>query len=289
MAHLEAEDMARLIEGNVDKDEREQFLKHFSQCRFCLNAYTDTLKFIEEEKKGKLVLKFPILKKIRNFSYGFWWDFLSDPKVYIPALAVLIVLIVMLPFGRGGEKVPDKDVMSAKLLYIKESIEKMETTSIYAIAPSKDKTSAAVRAGFLVEELQVVLDAGGKEKVKTKLTRMLTDELKVILKKKKEPGLPLPDLENIKKENFKKIIADIEKMVESEAIFELYGFGRFVERCILSTFENKPAGKKEIEKYRLIAQKHQLPEGVFKRFEQIKITDNIIKNRKTWIAVKEIF
>ena len=64
MKHLEDEDIARMIEGKISKKERENFLKHLSQCETCLTLYSETLKFVEEDKKEKNLLRFPNLKEL---------------------------------------------------------------------------------------------------------------------------------------------------------------------------------------------------------------------------------
>lgn len=46
MSHIEDEDIARMIDGNISKMEREDFLRHFSECDSCLSIYTDALEFL---------------------------------------------------------------------------------------------------------------------------------------------------------------------------------------------------------------------------------------------------
>jgi hypothetical protein len=54
MKHLEDEDIGKMIEGTISKKERENFLKHLSECSTCFEVYTDTLKFTMKERKPKI-------------------------------------------------------------------------------------------------------------------------------------------------------------------------------------------------------------------------------------------
>jgi hypothetical protein len=77
--------------------------------------------------------------------------------------------------------------------------------------------------------------------------------------------------------------------LENQALFGPYQLGRFVERSILSSFDNKLPGKKEIEKYLVIAGKSNLPPGVIKDFERLKNTSGVIENREICRDIKEVF
>jgi len=95
MKHLTDEDIARMIDGHIDKQEREDFLHHFSQCHECLALYTETLKFIGAEKQKPAPVKLPrflgIAPRIAQ-AVGF----LSPGKRWVPALAGLLIILSLL-------------------------------------------------------------------------------------------------------------------------------------------------------------------------------------------------
>ena len=78
-------------------------------------------------------------------------------------------------------------------------------------------------------------------------------------------------------------------MLETKSLFQLFQFGRFVERSILATFEKKTTKKNELEKYLQIVRKYNLPKSVSGKLEAIKKTSGITERRELWDDVKEIF
>jgi len=287
MKHLDDEDIARFVDGHVDEDEREVFLEHFSECDRCLKAYTETLKFVDEEERRKYIVKLPIPGKMLNYNYKLIFAFLTQKKVYITALAILIIFIVTFPYIRN--KIHDNKMLSKKIQYIEEGIKKMENAEKYAFSPSKDKNkvNAAIRTGFFIEDLHVLFQSSQKEELKTKIIGRFAEELKTIFAN--EAKSLLTELEIIKKENFKRMNKKMQTMLENQSLSEPYQFGRFMERSILSTFENKCSRKKEIKKYLLIAQKNNFPPGVLKDLEKLKNTTGVIENREICKGIKEVF
>jgi hypothetical protein len=285
MAHLDAEDIARFVEGNIDKDERERFLKHFSQCRSCLKAYTQTFKIVEEERRRKPILKFSVLGKISNMDYGVVFSALFQKKVVVPALVMLIVVLLILPHIR--KQTFDDDRLTAKIQYIEEGIEEMERTESYAFSQSKDKVKSAIRAGFFTEDLRLLLQSDQKEELITRIIEMFSSELRVFFEN--DAPSPLPDPALIKKQDFETIVGNIGRRLEKDSLSELYRLGRFLEITILSTFENKRPGKKEIEKYLMIARNNNLPLGVIRDLERLKDTSDILTSKEICQNIKEVF
>jgi len=285
--HLEDEDIARFVDGHVAKNEREEFLKHFSECDACLKAYAETLKFVEEEEAGKKEKYIPRFPKVLNIRFRSIFGVFSWKPAAAAVLVVLMVIFLLLPLVR--KKGPDHEVMSAKIKYIEDSIMKMEDTENYAFSSSMDnnKVNAAVRAGFFIEDLHVLLQSNQKEKLKTIILEKCAKELKIIFTDQANP--PLAGLGTINKHGFKGIVKKMREELEKQALFEPYRLGRFVERSILSGFEDKRPGKKEIEKYLVIAGKNNLPPGVVKDFERLKNTGGLIKNREICRDIKEGF
>jgi hypothetical protein len=287
MRHLEDEDIARMIEGKISKKERKNFLKHLSECDSCITVYTETFKFVEKERKRPTILKLPGIEKIKIPVQHLWQDirdWLANKKpVLVPAFIVLIVVLVVGPFVL--KELHEKSTENAKIQQIAGDIESMGS---HAFSPSRDEISAAVRAGIFIEDLSLVVNAGGNEELKTKISKMLSNELKIMFKN--ETDSLFQDLENIEKKNFETVVQNIQKQIEKRPLSKLFGFGRFVELSILSTFENKRPQQGDIDKYQQILQKYKnkLPRGIFNQLKKLKPPGGIKESKKTFIAIKEI-
>ncbi len=280
MRHLEDEDIARMIEGNIDKKEREHFLKHLSECDSCLGVYTETLKFVEEERKSKAILKFPNLGEIADrFRQAIGTMF--PKKRLIPVAAALIIILLMVPFALN--ELHQRRIRNAQVGFIADSVNEMET---YAFSPSKDKIYAAVRAGIFIEDISLLVNTGGNEELKTKITKMLSSELKIFISEKS--SLP-QSLANIDRKNYETVVQRIRELMEKQSLSELFEFGCFVEYSILSTFENKTPNLEDIDKYQQIANEFDLPQGVFKELNKLKPTIEVEKSKNICIAIKQIF
>lgn len=287
MRHPEEKDIARFVDGNISKAERETFLEHFSQCESCLKAYTDTLKFAAERKKRRWFQYFPIITNVSVYPYLQPVGTYFKEKLFVPALAFLILLLVILsPLTR---KTTTNESNTAKLKYIEEYIMKKENQVNYGLFPSKNLINSAIRAGFFTEDLEVVLHSGGKKELEIKITGMLETELKKIFEDANQMDLILPGLEEMNKTRFKKMVLKIQQMLETKSLSRFYQFGRFVERSILATFEKKTTKKNELEKYLQLVRKYNLPKSVSDKLEEIKKTSGITERRELWNDVKEIF
>jgi hypothetical protein len=265
MKHLQDEDIARMIEGNINKKERRDFLKHLSECDTCLSVYSETFEFIEKEKKDKETAR------------GFGWTAGSifTVKRLIPAAAALIVIVSLGTFAL--KEIHHREIKNKQIGYIKNLTE----MGSYPFSPSKNEIYAAVRAGFLVEDLSLLVNTG-EEELRTKIGKMLGSELKAI--SNNETGSLSQDLENIERR--------IRGSLEKRPLAKPFQLGCFLEHSILSTFENEAPKQEDIEKYRRIAQeyKDKLPRGVLKGLKKLKTTGRAIeKIRSICIEIKEIF
>jgi hypothetical protein len=205
----------------------------------------------------------------------------------VPALAFLILLLVILsPLIR---KTTTNEANTAKLKYIEECIMKKENRENYGLFPSKNLINSAIRAGFFTEDLEIVLHSGGKKELEIKITRMLTAELERIVEDEGKMDLAFLRLEEMSKTNFKKMALEIRQMLETKSLYQLYQFGRFIERSILATFEKKTPKKNELEKYLQIVRKYHLPKSIPGKLEEIKKTSGAAEKRDLWNDVKEIF
>lgn len=285
MKHLEDEDIARFVDGRVDADEREEFIKHFARCETCFESYTDALQFIEEHKPRKLSWLFPLIKPIPSFPIKDFAGRLFQRKVLAPAFAVLVLLLVLLPWVIN--RITAHKAMGAKIQYIEESLLKMEEVETYAFSQGKDKTNAALITGVFIEDLFFVLKSGKEEKLKEKITVKLSDEFAILFKN--GPGLPAVGLEFDNKESFDRAVRELQDRLEHQSLSEYFQFGRFLERSILSTFDDRHPGKEEIEKYLTIAQANGLPPGVLKDLKRLANATDFRKVREICRDIREVF
>jgi hypothetical protein len=283
MKHLEDEDIARMIEGTVNKKERETFLQHLSECSACFNIYTETLKFIEDEKQSKV----PWIEKIkaagRHFRLALSTIFTN--KRLAPAFASLIIILLIGTFVINY--LHHRTIENNKMVYIEKIVEEIEDRDIQAFSGLKGEIYAALRAGIFVEDLSLIINAGGKEELKTKIIKMLSRQLKKFTSEKS----PLfQELETIKKKNVETVVKHIRELFESQSYYELFRFGRFVEQSILSTYENKTPKQEDIEKYQRILQKYEntLPRGIFREMKKLETTTDSEESKTINIAIKEI-
>lgn len=280
MEHLEDEDIARMIDGTISKRERERFLEHLSGCDSCLTVYNESLKFVEQEGKEKSVLKMPNLGGIAD---RFWQTVKSifATRRLIPVYAVLLIVVVLLPFLL-------KENVQVK--YIEDTTALLESRGVHSFVGSNNEMYAAVRAGIFTEELSLLVDYGGKEELRGKLVKWLINELKVLF----STGVDslLPDLSNLEEGTFDAIVQRIRDMLEKRSLEELFQFGRFVEQGILSCTDGKRPLVEEVEKYRsLVASQYQdkLPPGVLKELNKFSAATGINESKEILTGIKDIF
>jgi hypothetical protein len=259
MAHLKDEDMARLIEGRVNKRERADFLKHLSQCDACLDTYTETLKFVEGEKQREKAEV--TLAPIKRTAPRFW-------KYALPAAAAaLLIILVLLPY---------LSVDNARIKYVKRSAAEIEHFIDNAFVSPPNREYAAVRAGILIEDLGLLVQAPGQREWTGKIVRMLAKNLDI-------------QLPAVGQENFKMVLESIRQLLERESLAELFQLGRFIEYTILSTFEGEMPKPVDIGKFLAIAQTHDLPPGVVKGLQGLEMAGGIEESRRICVSIKEVF
>jgi hypothetical protein len=283
--HFEPEELARFAEGKVKDSEQETFIRHLAECGECFKAYSDTLKFIEEEYKKKLTLKFPYLEKIKIALHRFGQDMrklVRDRRpVLVPVFAALIIVLLIVPFFLNI--LHEKRIENAKIQQIGMDIENIGARRF---APTGNKPTAALRAGIFVEDLTMVVNAGGNENLKAKITKFLNSQLKILIG---EANPLLRELAAIEKKNLPGIVQRIPDRLGQRSLAELFGFGRFIEHSLLLFFENKLPSQADIEKYLTIARGHSLPQGVLRDLEKLKTAKNVEQCKKSCIAIKNIF
>jgi hypothetical protein len=280
MKHLEDEDIARMIDGKISKQERERFLEHLSGCDSCLTVYNESLKFVEQGGKKKVFLKMPNLGCIAD---RFWLPVKSifSSKRLIPVYAVLLIVIVLLPFLLKE---------NAQVKYIEESISALESRGVHTFTGSNEPVYAAIRAGIFTEELSLLVDYGGKGDLKGKVVDRLINELRVIFKA--EADSLLPDLVHLEEESFETVVQRIGTMLERRSLSGLFQFGRFVEQGILASIDGKRPLAEEVDRYRrLIAGEYhnKLPPGVLKELNKFGASAGIDEIKGILTGIKDIF
>ena len=285
MKHFEPEELARFAEGKVKDSEQETFIRHLAECGECFKAYSDTLKFIEEEYKNRFTLKFPNLEKIKTALHRFWQDMRTWVRnrrpILVPVFAALIIVFLMVPYVLNI--LHEKRITDTKIQQIGMDIENIGTQGF---APTGNKPAAALRTGIFVEDLTLVVNAGGNKALKTKITKMLISQLKIFTG---EENLLLRELVDIEKKNLPGILQSISELLEHRSLAQLFGFGRFIEHSLLLFFENKFPTQGDIEKYLTIAWEHNFPQGVLKNLEKLRINKSAEQGKKYCIAIKNIF
>ncbi len=285
MKHFELEEIARFAEGKVKDSEQETFIRHLAECGECFKAYTDTLKFIEEEDKKRFTLEFPNLEKIKTALHRFGQDIRTLVRnrrpVLVPVFAALVIVFLMVPYILNI--LHEKRIENAKIQQISMDIENIGTQGF---APTGNKPAAALRAGIFVEDLTLVVNAGGNENFKRKIAKMLGSQLKIFT------GAENPllrELENIEKKNLPGTVQRIQELLKHRSLTEFFGLGRFIENSLLLLLENKLPPQADIEKYLTIVREQDLPQGVLKNLEELKTVKNVEQGKKACIAIKNIF
>jgi hypothetical protein len=287
MKHLEDEDIARMIEGKISKKERETFLRHLSECNACFDVYTETLTFVEKERKKKTILQLPEPVKVTGhlFLQGTRNLFKTRRPVLVPAFAALIIIVLIMPFLL--KYVLHRGIENNKIGYIKNSLMEIENRGVHAFSGSKGEIYAALRAGIFVEDLYLVVNADGNEELKTKIIKMLSRQLNTFGIQKSALS---PELENVERKNVEAVVNRIRELIEKRSLADLFRFGRFVEHSILSTYENKIPKPEDIEKYGRTLRKYEgtLPRGVFRELKKLKPATGVEESKTICIAIKEI-
>jgi hypothetical protein len=285
MKHFEPEELARFAEGKVKDSEQETFIRHLAECGECFKAYTDTLKLIEEEYSRRLTLKFPNLEKIKTGLHHIWQDMCTLVRnrrpVLVPVFAALIIVLLIVPYFL--KTLHEKRIETAKIQQIGMDIDNIGTRGF---APTSNKPAAALRAGIFVEDLILVVNVGGNEGLKSKITKILKSQLETLIG---EENSLLKELADIEKKNLPGIVQRIPDLLRHRSLAELFWFGRFIEHSLLLFFENKLPLQGDIEKYLDIARDHSLPPGVLKNLEKLKINKSVEQSKKSCIAIKNIF
>jgi hypothetical protein len=283
MKHLEDEDIGRLLDGTVSKQERHLFLTHLSQCKTCLTLYSETLKFMGEgnDEKSKSLITFPVPSKIKVTALRQAIGSIFTIKGLGWISAVILIILVM-----GYFLVMDTSqskIINAQLNYIEARIENIESSAFF---PSRSEIFTAVRIGIFVEDLSMLMKTDEKEELRLKIHRLLSREIKQLIEEKDSL---FQELAHLDKQNFPVVVRHLRDVLEKRSLIEPFGLGCFLEQSIFAAFENKIPGLGDIEKYRQIAIKYKLPPGVYKRLNRLKTITAAQEIRGLFNEAVEIF
>ena len=288
MKHFDVEEIARFAEGNVNDSERERFISHLAECGACFKAYADTLKFVQDDRKNLHRLRLPGFEKIKITVRRLRQDidslFRNRNPFLVPAFALLVIMVFLAPFLVTS--IQKSKITKAQIQHIAVAMENMDSQSF---APARDDMMAAVRTGILVEDLSLLVKSGGNSKTGKELQRkvllLLENELSVFALKKNPITAHLNGLD---KKNLDSAVKDIEELVESRSRGGLFQLGRFVEQSFLSTFKEKCPSRDQVEVYKQIARRNNLPQGIYNNLSRLKETTEFTECKQILMTIKDI-
>ncbi len=249
MTHLKHEEIAKLVEGNVNSKDRRTFLTHISQCDRCSAVYSDTARFMEEEAvPPKPDLKAVVQTVRETFTAFTAWKY----RFAAAAAAAVFLLLTLLPVA---SKENARGIEYARSAHIETNLTQLE---ILTFSPARDDVYAAIRTGILSEDLSELDNLSHNAALRQKLVNLLN----------RQPGTSRPP--------------------DPQQRAELTRFGRFLERSALDTFENKLPKPQDIAAYRRIAQKYRLPRGVLIGLKKLETAAGPKKYRDVHRKITEI-
>jgi hypothetical protein len=266
MKHLEDEDLGRLIEGNVSPEERAGFLEHMARCQRCQTVYSETMKFNREEEHI-----IPLARKVR-----------VSRRVWLAAAAMVIVALLGIFFLVLG---PGEGAKGEKLELLALRYEQWRHTDHIGFGTDNKRVYVAVRLGIFREDLSLVIKSGDTG-LKNTIRKLLAAQLKLLAGE----GHPLLlEVENINGENVTRLERGIRRLMEEKELSQWFGFGGFLERGVLESFDNRipPAG--DISKYRDMALNRGLPQGVTDNLETLGTVTDAAVYRELCLKIRTIF
>lgn len=255
MTHLKHEEIAKLIDGNIDGKDRRRFLTHISHCDHCSALYSETARFMEEEGNIKSTLRFPILLKpgLQTAVQIVRETFTTAKYGLTTAAVAVFLLLAVLPFV--SKKTSHGGMENARWAHIEANITQLE---ILTFSPARDDVYAAIRTGILSEDLAVLDNVSHNPALKQKLLNLLN----------RQPGTGQP--------------------MNPRQRAELTRFGRFLERSALDTFENKLPKPLDIAACVRVAQKYHLPRGILIRLKKLETVSGAKEYRAVHQKITEI-
>jgi hypothetical protein len=261
MKHLEDEDIGRLIDGNIDKNEREIFLNHLSICNQCAAIYSETLKFIEEEKKIGSKFKIPgfEITWVTRFLHSFG-EFFAGKRLQISFAVSLLILLSLffLLIYHSPVKTTEYQVH-----VIEQNIEAIEKNSAnYAF--NSTTINIPVRWGIISEDISLIGSSREYRELLTRVKNTLINKLKYFSspQERNTPGF-----------------------------FSLLQFGHSLERAVLSIDKNESDLRQSLLELKHAADtnRDRLPQGVFKELDKIEPNTGPDETKIILKNIKDIF
>ncbi|MCP5045968.1 MAG: zf-HC2 domain-containing protein [bacterium] len=275
MAHIDDEMIARLIDGTISKEEREQVLDHLDQCGECRTVYAESLEFLRQE----ISYPEPVLIELPGRV-----DMLRPAKYAAIAASVLILVASAFFIWKS---IHNTRIIETQVARININVNRMAR---HAFVPDSDKEYAAIRVAILLEDITVLvkvnMDQPKEMELKAKIIKMLRNNFRIL--EIVEDSL-LRELENITKDNFESILDQVLQLIEQRSLTPLFRFGRFLERGFLDTLANKRPLREDIEKYLQLARERGLPQGVFNQLDRITENTPIEDCKEIFTKIKELF
>lgn len=258
-------EIARLIDGKANPDERERILNHIDGCDECFEVYGEVLKFMESETVRK-------------------------KKVWIPLAAVVLLGAILLPFIlQKIHKAAVDTYWTAKpgpkvLHHIEDNISQIEDKSSYGFSPVSK--NVFVRLGFYIEDLKR-LARSSENQLKEKVLQLLVKEWRNIF----EAEMQMEEMVRISIDDrfVDRIEIEIKSHLENEPVEDLYSLGKYIERSIFLCIDGRFPNMKLIDKFSRISQENKLAKRIpilFLKIENEKNLESILKDLK---AIQEIF
>lgn len=279
MTHLKEEDIARIVQGNISKKERRKFLEHIAECDSCSKMFSETLKFFEEEERMQ---EYPVTEQALP-RYRKVLKTLLKKTVLVTffgtTLIILVLFLILFIFDNSG-------CTDSQLQDVTERF--LSPKSIYNFNGSPDIIFSAVRAGIFIEVLPILKDKAKtkeQEEAAGKIGSKLVIQLSNISKLEAGRLFPIPG--DVEKDE--EVLETVETFMESYTLSGPFSFGRFLERNALDTLKEEQPDPADIDTFRQMSRKLELPPGVFKGLDMLKTTTAYDEIRNICKDIEEIF
>ncbi len=285
--HLSDEEIGRLIDGNLEKLEREEYLKHMSQCDSCLSIYSQTLKFLEEEKRNPVEVKSPVFGESPFLQ--FWKSvqgFMSQKRYRFAGVMLLILLIgIPLLIKLFSPTSSEND----RVLYIERVSDELFNRGICTFSGSDNPYYSSVRAGIFVQDISVLINISDKKELRKMLVDLLNKELLVL---GGEQATIVRSVDDLEAHSYKTYLRNIEYFMEKRPEKDLFKFGEILERSILDIVNGSRNFKDGITHYITIFDqnyKGKIPQGVLKDLKKLNSNEPVTQVKEILIGIKQVY
>jgi hypothetical protein len=293
------ESLAALIDGQLNKSEKQNLLVHLSSCQNCYETVSETI-LIERELKAETAGN--TAQKPAIFSLR--WRIIRT-AIALGTAAVLVFvfynIITSIPPKSDVvlEQKKDRQPSSTKVLepesainsdhhaYIREARKyKVPVSSevvsfrTYAFSENPSNSNAAFRSGVLLIQLEAAL-ANNQKEVAQKTADLLARTLTNAGAKAEVTDLYVKICRNISNESFQQYLeqhSTAEEFLQSKGQFTMMKFGEWLECALLaeSSKDTQFLQSEDLHVFKAQLSFHSLPRGVRFNLDEI---DNIMLNK----------